>query len=70
MCLNVDLRMNIQKTCLEQKIELRTQTMLITFTTLDMIFSVTYCSELRNAMSIYFISCILPTNVTLLVWTV
>ena len=37
--------------------------------TLNMIFSVTYYSELRNVISIYCVCCILPTNVKLVVWT-
>ena len=38
-------------------------------TTLNMIFSVTYYLKLQNAISIYYISHILPTNVKLIVWT-
>ena len=38
-------------------------------TTLNIIFSVTYYLELCNAISIYCISHILPTNVKLVVWT-
>ena len=38
-------------------------------TTLNMIFSVTFYLELHNATSIYCISCILPTDVRLVVWT-
>ena len=37
--------------------------------TQNMIFSATYCLDLRNAIFIYYTSHILPTNVKLVVWT-
>ena len=38
-------------------------------TTLDIVFTVTYYLELRNAIAIYSIFHILPKNVKLVVWT-
>ena len=37
--------------------------------TLNMMFRVTYCLELRNAISIYYTSHVLSTNVELVSWT-
>jgi hypothetical protein len=39
------------------------------FITLRIVFSVTCCLELRNALYVYHISHVLLTNVKLVVWT-
>ena len=42
---------------------------IVSVTTLNMIFSVTYYLEVYNVIYVYCISHILPTNVELVLWT-